>query len=214
MNPFVNPFGANVKCQDVAFSGLNHTNPSQPTTNGVPNGYSAACVNNYCWQNGETITVWRNPSYTPTFDDVYRYNFAPVSAPGSRIDVVNGMTDNGTWIQQYRANGLPNQKWVVTKIAGTSNWQLAMHLNPAKCMGPVGGGTAPYTQMEVQDCAGSTNQAFTITADANSGNFQLKNVASGLCLELPSNNPSDGLRMDMNTCWGGSNQQFKLSSSY
>ena len=67
----------------------------------APDGYKQACANGYCFQNGEPITVWRNPSYTPTFDAAYRYGLAPMASSGKSIDVAYNSTNNGTAVQQY-----------------------------------------------------------------------------------------------------------------
>ena len=72
--PYKNPYGTNVKCANGS------TAPGQKSTSGQvgPDGYQQACANGYCFQNGEPITVWRNPSYTPGFDSAYRYKLLPM----------------------------------------------------------------------------------------------------------------------------------------
>ena len=42
------------------------------------------------------------------------------------------------------------------------NWKIAMKANNNKCLDVVGGGTANGTQVEIQDCDGTTAQAWTI----------------------------------------------------
>ena len=59
-----------------------------------------------------------------------------------------------------------------------------MKANTNKCLGPVGNGTGNTTRMEIQDCNGSNDQAWNITADANTGAFQLRNVAANRCLDV------------------------------
>ena len=95
--PYMNPYGTNVEVRRTA----NQTVPG-PTSPGMtaPDGFKQACANSYCFQNGEPITVWRNPSYTPVFDAAYRYSLSPMSASGKSIDVANGSTNNGTAVQQ------------------------------------------------------------------------------------------------------------------
>jgi hypothetical protein len=196
--PYVNPYGG--KCTGVA---------SSPTLNGVPHGYRQACAGGYCYQNGEPITVWRNPNYAPTFDRTYRYSFEPASAPGKRIDVVNGSQVNGTAVQLWSNTGLDMQKFAI--LASGANWKIAMKANTNKCIAPVANGTVNGTQIALQDCNGSASQAWAIAADANT--VQIKSVASGRCLDAGMTT-ADGARLQLYDCNGAANQKFKLSSSY
>ena len=79
----------------------------------APDGFKQACAGGYCFQNGEPITVWRNPSYTPVFDAAYRYSLSPMSATGKSIDVAYGSTNNGTPVQQWRSSNTDNQKFAI-----------------------------------------------------------------------------------------------------
>ena len=89
-----------------------------------------------------------------------------------------------------------------------------MKANTNKCFGPAGNGTANLTRIEIQDCNGSANQDWNITADANTGAFQIKNVASNRCLDVSGGSTADGAPMQLYDCHGQGNQRFKVSSSY
>ena len=89
-----------------------------------------------------------------------------------------------------------------------------MKANTNKCFSTVGNGTGNGTRIEIQDCNGSYNQTWNITADANTGVFQIKNVASSRCLDVTGRTTADGAPMEIWDCSGGSNPKFKLSSSY
>ena len=178
----------------------------------APDGYKQACANGYCFQNGEPITVWRNPSYTPTFDDTYRYSLAPMASTGKAIDVPNGSTTNGTVLQQYAALNSDAQKFSIKKNG--PNWKIALKANTNKCIGPAGNGTANFTRVEIQDCNGTATQDWNITADANTGGFQIKGVAANRCLDVSGGSTADGAPMQIYDCHGQGNQRFKLSSSY
>jgi len=89
-----------------------------------------------------------------------------------------------------------------------------MKTNNAKCVGPVANGTVNGTLLEVQDCNGGNNQAWTVTADTATGAFTYKNVASGRCLDVVGGSTADGTRMEIWSCNGGSNQKFKIQSGY
>jgi len=206
--PYKNPYGDKVACGNSgSVSGYWSAGNTRPA-----DGFKSASVNGYTFQNGEPITVWRNPSYTPVFDAVYRYSFGPMHASGKVIQVAGGSTTNGTVVQQWTSIGVDSQKLAV--ISTGTNWKIAMKTNTNKCVGPAGNGTGNATRMEIQDCNGSNNQAWTITANANTGAFTVKNVAAGRCLDVTGNSTSDGAPMELWDCNGQANQLFKLSSSY
>src|SRR4029078_10880613 len=110
--------------------------------------------------------------------------------------------------------GGDTQKFAIVKSGPSSNWQIALKTNPNKCVGPTGLSTANGTRLEVQDCNGSNYQAWTVTADANTGAFVVKNVASNRCLEVAFGNPAPGALMQLYDCNGLGQQKFKVSATY
>ena len=52
----------------------------------------------------------------------------------------------------------------------------AMKANSNKCLNVSGGGTANGTPVEIRNCDGSTNQAWTVTPDSATGAFKFKHV--------------------------------------
>ena len=76
--PYKNPYG-NQRRSARTRNGQTNAGPTSPGMT-APDGYKQACANGYCFQNGEPITVWRNPSYTPTFDAAYRYGLSPMAS--------------------------------------------------------------------------------------------------------------------------------------
>jgi hypothetical protein len=206
--PYTNPYGTNAKCAG------NPNVTAGPTSAGMtaPDGFKVACANGYCFQNGEPITVWRNPSYTPSFDPAYRYMLMPGHTTGKAVDVAYAATTNGTPVQQYANWGGDPQKFAI--LASGSNWKIAMKNNTNKCLGTVGNGTANYTQIEIQDCNGGTSQAWTVTADANTGWFSFKNKAANRCLDVNNNSTADGTRMQLWDCNTQANQKFKVAAGY
>jgi hypothetical protein len=207
--PYVNPYGTGAMC----VAGQTVAGPTSPGKFD-PDGFKRACVGSTCFEHGEPITVWRNSFYTPGFDAVYRYGLSPMHVSGKAVDVPSGATSNGTSVQQYANRGVDGQKFAILKSGTSSNWQLAMKINPNKCVGPVGNGTDNATRLEIQDCNAGNNQAWTITAGANSGALTLRNVAAGRCLEVPSGATADGTPLQLFDCGSGNNQKFSLSASY
>jgi hypothetical protein len=206
--PYRNPYGTNVKCVSSAQAVAGPTSPGM----NAPDGFKQACANGYCFQSGEPITVWRNPSYTPVFDAAYRYSLAPTHVGGKAIDVAYNSTNYGTPVQQWYASGTDGQKFTIQ--ASGSNWKIAMKANTNKCIGPAGNGTGNLTALEIQDCNGSNNQAWNITADANTGAFTMKNVAANRCMDVAGVSGADGARIQLYDCIGGANQKFKLTAGY
>jgi hypothetical protein len=146
-----------------------------------------------------------------TFDPG-RYNrLIPQNALGSSVDIAYASTTNGTPVQIYSSwNGDP-QKFIVAD-AGNGNVKITMKLNNAKCIGPNNNGTTAGTQMVVQDCNGSFNQAWmTSEQGAGSGKFAYINAAApGMCLDVSGNSSANGARLQLWNCNGGSNQIFQV----
>jgi hypothetical protein len=201
--PYTNPFGG--KCTGSA---------SSENLNGVPHGYKQACANNYCFQNGEPITIWRNPGAAAAnsvqFNSAYTYRLSPRHLVGKSVDVAYAATTNGTAVIQYGSWSGDPQKFAI--LASGSNWKIAMKINTAKCLHPVNNGTANGTQIEIRDCNGSANQAWAATLVAGtSDQFTFKNVASNRCLDVPGASTADSARMNLWDCNGQNQQKFAVN---
>jgi hypothetical protein len=147
-----------------------------------------------------------------TFDPG-RYNrLQPMHATSKSLDVCNASTANGTCVQIYDSwNGDP-QKFIVAP-AGNGNVKFTMKLAPNKCLGPSNNGTTAGTQIVVQDCvSGSFNQAWmSVEQGAGTAVFAYRNAAAPtLCLDVTGSSTANGARMELYTCTGGTNQQFKV----
>jgi hypothetical protein len=144
--------------------------------------------------------------------DPGRYNrLLPMHAQTKSIDVAYASTTNGTAVQIYDTwNGDP-QKFIVAP-AGNGNVKFTMKLNTNKCIGPNANGTTSGTQLVVQDCNGSFNQAWMSSEQgAGTGVFAYRNAAApGLCMDVTGASTANGARMELYTCNGGSHQQFKV----
>ena len=87
-----------------------------------------------------------------------------------------------------------------------------MKANTSKCLNVKGGGTANGTQVEIKGCDGSTNQAWTVTPDVQTGAFKMKHVKSGRCLDVPGGSGADGARMQIYDCVTANSQKFKVQA--
>ena len=207
--PYKNPYGTNAKC----INGSTSPGPKSTTGQIGPDGFKQACANGYCFQNGEPITVWRNPSYTPGFDGAYRYKLLPMSSGGAKaVDVPNNLPNAGTRMQQWGSWNTDSQKFVITKVG--ANWKIATKTATNKCFGLVGNATGNYTNVELQDCNGSNHQAWTVTANADDGAFYFRNVAANRCMDVPNGSTADGAPMIIWDCNYQGNQRFKVLASY
>ncbi len=101
-------------------------------------------------------------------------------------------------------------------IADGSNWRIATSADTSKCVDLVGSGnnTGNGTQLALNSCAeGDTSQLFAITADASTGAFFFKNVASGRCIDESNGNTSNGVAMQVWDCSSSnSNQKFMIQA--
>jgi hypothetical protein len=204
--PYMNPFGNGVLCKNAG-AVAQYTYGVNGQTD--PDGYKAIYTNGgVAWN--DAITVWRNNNYAPVFDASYAYRLSPMSATGKSIDVAYASQNNGTAVQQYASWDGDPQKFKLLAVG--ANWKIAMKANTNKCLDVVGNGTANGTPIEIQDCDGSTAQAWTITPDVQTGAFKFKHVASGRCLDVTGWSTADGARMEIYDCSGGANQKFKVQA--
>jgi hypothetical protein len=206
-SPYTNPYGQNVKCSN----GSTTPGPTSPGQS-APDGYKQACANGYCWQNGEPITVWRNPSYTPTFDTVYAYDLQPAGGSSLRMDV----SGDGTTIEQdTKPSGGPSMTQQFKVLAdGAGNWNIK-NKDKSKCVGSDNKGTANGTKLKLQPCTDKDpSQTYVITANANDGTFALKHQQSGRCVDVPYGATTPGLALQLYDCTGGGPQKFKMGASY
>jgi hypothetical protein len=209
--PYRNFYGG--KCEGNS----NFTGQYSLGTVNPADGYKRAYVNNYTFQNGEPITVWRNPGTggsggSVLFNPAYNYRLMPKHVGGKSVDVAYGSTNNYTPVQQWTNNTGPAQKFKV--LASGSNWKIAMTVNTNKCIGLAYNGTANGSAAEIQDCNGSNNQAWTATlVSGTTDTFTFKNVAANRCLDVQGLSTADGARLQIYDCVGGNSQKFAVNVS-
>jgi hypothetical protein len=147
---------------------------------------------------------------TPTFASSRTYRMVPQHATGESIDVSNNSQTNGTAVQQYGSWGTPSQAFYL--LPSGSDWKIAMSSNQNKCIGPSNNGTANSTLMVIQDCNGSTAQAYTAMPMSASGVYAFKNVASGRCLNIQGASTANAARLQLWDCGTtpGTNAQFSM----
>jgi len=212
--PYKNFYGG--KCE----GNFNFTGQYSFGTGNPADGYKRAVVGGYAFQNGEPITVWRNPntssggsaSTTVSFNPSYAYRLMPKHVSGKSVDVAYASTNNGTAVQQWGTNTNTAQKFNI--LASGSNWKIAMNIAQNKCIGPQYNGTGNATVLEVQDCNGSNNQAWiAMLVSGTTDTFSFKNVAANRCIDVQGVSTADGARMQLYDCTSANNQRFQVATN-
>jgi hypothetical protein len=134
-------------------------------------------------------------------------------ATGSCVDDSAGGTANGTIVQQWACGtGNYNQQWqfrtastgyysVLNRNAATQNEVWDVTGGPSA--------TAPGTKVQTWSYGAGTNQQWQPVSVGN-GYYKITVQNSGLCLEVPAGATANGTQLDVNTCNGTTNQNFKL----
>jgi hypothetical protein len=218
--PYRNPFGNGVMCQNASTTakysnGINGSCPAGSYANpsvGCPDGYDTLTAG-VPWKNA--VTVWRNNNYKPVFDTGYLYRMSPYPSKNAlSLDLNGGSTAVGTIFQQWYTSTGTAQEF--TLVPDGANWRIAMTADLTKCVDLVGSGnsgTGNGTRLALNTCtAGDASQQFTISADAPTGAFFFKNIASGRCLDENGGNTAAGQPMQLWDCNGGNNQKFNIQA--
>jgi alpha-galactosidase len=75
-----------------------------------------------------------------------------------------------------------------------------------RCLDVAGGSTTPGAKVQIWDCAGGTNQAWTPTAAG-----ELRVYGGTMCLDAYNNQTSAGTQAELWSCNGGTNQKWNLN---
>lgn len=120
------------------------------------------------------------------------------------IDLPGGQTRDGTPAIQYDCHGGPNQQWRIDHAAPTTNTRIVSRLS-GKCLGiDSGSAGSPVVQSR---CTDSPNQLWMRALVIDGSIF--RNVASGLCLDVPGASRANGAKLIVWTCNGGINQTWR-----
>ncbi|MDT7787662.1 MAG: chitinase [Pseudonocardiales bacterium] len=114
---------------------------------------------------------------------------------GKCVDVAGANSANGTAVQLWTCNGTTAQSW-----SREGNTVRAL----GKCLDATGTANGAVTQL--WDCSGAGNQQWTAET-----NGQLRNVASGRCLDATGPSSADGTRLQLWDCAGSANQQWHFN---
>ena len=77
-----------------------------------------------------------------------------------------------------------------------------------RCLDVIGQATAPGTGVNIYDCNGQGNQAWTFTSAG-----ELRAYEGSMCLDVKGRSTTPGAKVQIYTCNGGSNQQWKINAN-
>ncbi len=129
---------------------------------------------------------------------------------GKAIDLISGNTANGAQINQwtYDYNG-PNQRWALAPTENADHFRLVSWVS-GKCACIEGDSAAAGAKLHAWDYTGNnTAQQFDLT-DAGNGYFRIRNVKSGLVLEIANAGTANNDRIQQNTQNTSINQHWRL----
>ncbi|WP_428240332.1 RICIN domain-containing protein [Gynuella sp.] len=127
---------------------------------------------------------------------------------GKCADVVNQSWQDGADIIQWTCNGGTNQEWAIQPTGDGYHRLIAWH--SGKCLTVEGNesGTQAQQQACTDDGAGQTWQL----RDTGDGYVEIVSRDSGKCLDVNGQSTENSARLQQWGCWGGSNQQWRLSA--
>ena len=73
-------------------------------------------------QTRTSITVWRQASYNPVFDNNYKYKLVNVKS-GLSLDILYASTAENAAVDQFYDNGQMNQRFQIIQVAN-SQWKI------------------------------------------------------------------------------------------
>ncbi|MES2475103.1 MAG: phosphatidylinositol-specific phospholipase C domain-containing protein [Verrucomicrobiota bacterium] len=129
---------------------------------------------------------------------------------GKAMDLISGNSGNSAAINQWNYDyGGQNQRWALAPTENRDHFRITSWVS-GKCACIVADSTAPGAKLHAYDYTGNnTGQQFDLI-DAGNGYFKIRNVKSGLVLEIEGAGLANDNRIQQNTDNGSTNQQWRL----
>ncbi|MEK7949241.1 phosphatidylinositol-specific phospholipase C domain-containing protein [Luteolibacter soli] len=126
------------------------------------------------------------------------------------IDLISGNTANGAQVNQwtYDYNG-PNQRWSLAPTENVDHFRIVSWVS-GKCACIENDATTTGAKVHAWDYTGNNPAQQFDLIDAGNGYFKLRNVNSGLVLEITNAGTANNDRIQQNTDTGSANQQWRL----
>ncbi|WP_327287601.1 arabinofuranosidase catalytic domain-containing protein [Streptomyces sp. NBC_01198] len=207
------------------FSGVNqHLNSGDPTVN---YRYTTAIIkgepNHWAIRGGNAQSGGLSTFYNGARPNVSGYN--PMRKQGAIILGTGGDNSKGaqgTFYEGVMTSGYPSdatENAVQTNInsvaygsgGGGTGTTGALHaVGAGKCLDVPNSSTTAGTQVQIWDCSGGANQAWTRTS---SGQLAVYSGGSQMCLDAYNNQTTPGTKVEIWSCNGGANQQWSVNSN-
>ncbi len=129
---------------------------------------------------------------------------------GKCLDLISGNTSNGAQINQWTYDYAgPNQRWALAPTENSDHFRITSWVS-GKCACIENDATTTGAKLHAWDYVGSnTAQQFDLI-DAGNGYFKIRNVKSGLVLEVAGSGSANNDRIQQNTDTGAAHQQWRL----
>jgi len=138
------------------------------------------------------------------------YQLAPACAPGSRLDVAQAGTANGTNVDIYGANPSNAQKWTFTANSAGNGYRISPLSSPGLSLDVSGAGTADGTNVDIWTSNPTGAQKWGLTAVA--GGYTLTPLcATGSRLDVAGAGTANFTNVDIYQANGSSAQTWSIT---
>jgi hypothetical protein len=136
----------------------------------------------------------------------FTIHVTPNNTLGLLLDVSGGSTAPGAPVIDWFANGGANQEWTFSPIGGSNTYEI-INVNSGLCLTTDG---VAGDQVYQLSCSGSQIQQWRTSLTPGSAGvaYTIRNVYSGLYLDVNGDSPWPGASIDTWPYTGGSNQFF------
>jgi hypothetical protein len=129
-------------------------------------------------------------------------------------DVNGGSTAEGATVIQWPVSGGANQTWTLQRAYG--NVFSLVSAKSGKCLDVSSASTIPGAGLVQWTCSGAADQLWAFDAtgsytSASNTSYILRNMNSGLVVDVPNNSTTAGTVLDQWSSNGGANQIWRVS---
>lgn len=126
---------------------------------------------------------------------------------GKCLDVGNADPASGTDLVQFTCTGAKNQTWFLTRMNGSTDYQIRSGLGGARNMDVEGGGTNNGARIQIYNSA--VVQKWGVRKQAD-GNFEIVAKAADKCLDVANASTANSAAVQQFTCGGGLHQRWVI----
>jgi hypothetical protein len=137
------------------------------------------------------------------------YHVRPHASSAASLDVTGASTADGVAVELWQANGGANQNWQVVAVSG------GFHLvgqQSGKCLDLDSATPGNGVHLQQQACSSSPTQTFTFPP-IGSGQFTIKNAASGRCIDTGGSVANGTLPEEWDCVTAYTNQYWDLTGA-